>query len=60
LAGCDPPLVILSAAKDLGREREKPLLRWPDSFGRLRTGSSAAPQDDKVSPEARLARRLFR
>jgi hypothetical protein len=25
-------LVILSAAKDLGREGEKALIRWPDSF----------------------------
>jgi hypothetical protein len=42
------PLVILSAAKDLGCEREKRLIRWPDP--------SASPQDDRV-PEAR---ELFR
>jgi hypothetical protein len=34
------PLVILSAAKDLGCGREKRLVRWPDP--------SASPQDDRV------------
>ena len=34
--------------KDLGGEIEKLSLRCPDSFGGLRTGSSALPQDDRV------------
>ncbi len=41
------PLVILSAAKDLGCERKKSPIRWPDP--------SVSPQDDKSLPRIDLS-----
>ncbi len=41
--------IIPSAAKDPSCKQEKPHIRWPDSFGRLRTGSSASPQETRAA-----------